>query len=340
MRTADPVRAWSEARVAELVESLLRDAPVLEIEATAGPGGARVVDCGVAVRGSWEAGRRLAVISHGGMAAASLGLREVAGLPLAELVCDSWRPALSTHALQVSFALSEVDPAIRISGPVRGTIDGASESARRRRRARSPRGASRGVAAWGVAVVESNRLPGADAVSAIARRAGLPARDLTLLVVPGLSLAGVAQIAGRLNECVLYTLDQCLGLEPDCVVSILGAAPLAPCGDGAFVTQDDMIHYAGRATMVVDAPATWDLPALAESLVFRSSPGYGRLFAELLAESGGVFEAIPGLADLNKVAEITVIDRRTGRTAAAGTVDEDILAAAFARAEERRDEPR
>ena len=337
MHVAGPVRAWAEARVSELVDELVRDAAVLEIEAIAGPRGARIVDCGVEVRGSWEAGRRLAVLSHAGMMKATLGVREIAGLPLPELVCDSWRPAVSTHGLQVSFALAEIDPAIRISGPIRAAVDGLPCEARSLGRASRRLSAARRVVPWGVAIVESERLPDAEVVSVIASRAGLDVGDLTLLVAPSRSLAGVTQIAGRLNECVLFTLDQSLRLDPTCVMGILGATPIAPSGIRAPLTQDDMIHYAGRVTMVVDAPATWNLRAVAEGLVFRSSPAYGRRFGELLAEAGGVFEAIPGLTDLNKVAEISVVDRSTGRVATAGAVDEGILGEALARAEEGLD---
>ena len=331
-RMIDAERAWAEERVPELVGRLLRDESVLEIASRRGPDGALVVDCGVVARGSWEAGRRLAMISHAGMMRATLGMCEVAGAAVPELVCDSWRPALSTYGLQVSFALSEVDPGIRVSGPVRAAIDGWEGIS-------TSRGLRDGQTfPWGVAMVEAERLPDGDVVSAIAQRARLRTEDLTLLVVPGNSLAGVAQIAGRLNECVLFTLAQSLGLDPECVVGMLGAVPLAPCGADVHVMQDDMIHYAGRVAMTVDAPPSWNLQAVADALVFASSPAHGRLFAELLAEAGGVFEAIPGLTDLNKVAQLTVTDRRSGRTASAGTLDAAILARAAARAKGSRDE--
>jgi methenyltetrahydromethanopterin cyclohydrolase len=259
------------------------------------------------------------------MMRATMGMTEVAEFPLPELIGDSRRPFLSIHGLQVSFALDDVDAAIRVSGPVRAAID------RQHRRAGK---AVRGVCPWGVAVVETTRLPDLATLRAIARRASLPAEDLTLVLVPANSLAGVTQLAGRLNECVLFTLDQSLELDPRCVTSLLGAVPVAPCGGAgiAAVTQDDMIHYAGRVTMTVEAPPSWDLAAVAEALVFQSSPAHGRLFSELLAEAGGVFEAVPGLADLNKVACITVVDRMTGRVAAAGAVDDDILGSALRRA--------
>jgi methenyltetrahydromethanopterin cyclohydrolase len=317
---------WAGTRTVALVRSLVDDAPALEIDAQRGAAGALLIDCGVAARGSWEAGRRIAELAHGGMMRATLGMTDVQGIPLPEFVGDSWRPFLSIHGLQVSFALDEVDAAIRVSGPVRACMDGVLHR---------PSDLVDGVCSWGVAIVEATRLPNADVVEAIARRAGLRPEELTLVVVPSNSLAGVAQLAGRLNECVVFTLDQSMGLDPRCVVSILGAVPLAPCGGEGIpvVTQDDMIHYAGRATMIVEAAPSWDLRAIAEALVFRSSPTYGRLFSELLAEAGGVFEAIPGLSDLNKVARITLVDRTTGRMASAGAVDVELLASALGRAD-------
>jgi methenyltetrahydromethanopterin cyclohydrolase len=318
-------RDWAAARVVEIVDAMERDARELEIAVGKGPGGSRILDCGVLARGSWEAGRRVTVLSHAGMARATLAVTRLAGAPLPELTCDSWRPALSIREFQTSFALNEVDPSVRVSGPIRAAIDGAVE-------ARAGTSAAR---AWGVAVVEAGRLPSVDIVGAIARRARLEPSDLTLVVVPAASLAGVTQIAGRLNECVLFTLEMSLGESVEPVVSVLGSVPVAPCGREAALLPDDMIHYAGRVVLVVDAPPAWDLGAVADSLVFRSSPAYGSRFAELLAAAGGVFEAVPGLNDLNKVAEIAIVDRQTGRTARAGGVDTAILEAAWRGAEER-----
>jgi len=68
-----------------------------------------------------------------------------------------------------------------------------------------------------------------------------------------------------------------------------------------------------------------DLAQLATQLTFRSTSIHGKLFGELLAAAGGVFEAIPGLVDLNKVAQVTVIDQKSGQAFSAGQRDESIL---------------
>ncbi|MCX6094728.1 MAG: hypothetical protein NTY63_07925 [Candidatus Bipolaricaulota bacterium] len=315
----EALRAWVARRTADLVAELTADAPALGIEEVRGPGGATVLDCGAAAPGSWEAGRRVAVLAHGGMMDARLGVTELCGIVLPEFVGDSWSPADSAYGLQVSLPLSEVDPAIRISGPIRERLVASGDR---------PPWAGTGANPWGVAVVEAASLPGLDAVLAIANRAGLPPSELTLVVVPPSSPAGVTQVAGRLNESVLFTWCESLGLAARHVLGIVGSAPIAPVAPAgeAIVTQDDMIHYAGRATVLVDAPSACDLDRVAQQLTFDSTTARGRLFSALLADAGGVFESIPGISDLNKIARITLVDRSTGRVATAGSVDERILA--------------
>jgi methenyltetrahydromethanopterin cyclohydrolase len=316
----DALRAWVARRTAELVAELIEDAPALGVGVTNAAGGVTVLDCGVSAPGSWEAGRRIAVLAHGGMLDARIGLTELCGVILPEFLADSWSPADSAYGLQVSLPLSEVDPAIRISGPVRERLVPAGHR---------PQWTGTGTNPWGVVVVEAARLPGSEVVAAVADRAGLPPSALTLVVVPSASPAGAAQVAGRLNESVLFTWCESLGLAADRVLGIVGSVPIAPVAPGKEmpVTEDDMIHYAGRATVLVDAPPSCDLDWITEQLTFGSTTARGRLFSALLAEAGGVFEAIPGIADLNKIARVTLVDRWTGRVVTAGTADERILAA-------------
>jgi len=312
-------RDWIATQSAALLHGLEQDAGFLGLDVSYLENGARVIDCGVNVPGSLEAGRRITEISQGGMASARIGVTEIAGVVLPELTVDSWLPALSAYGLQVSVPLSEIDPAIRISGPILARFAdsrldiGCSELC---------------STAWGIAVVESDQLPKAEIADALASRSGMTARDLTLIVVPAGSVAGVTQIAGRINESVIFTMEESLGVDCSCVSHLLGAVPIALLKDvGASfpVTPDDFIHYLGRVTLTVDCDLSVDLANLASQLTFRSTPIYGKLFAELLAAAGGVFEAIPGLVDLNKVAQITVIGWRTRNAFSAGERYESIL---------------
>lgn len=312
-------RDWIAKQTAALVRGLERDACVLGLAVTRLENGTRVIDCGVNVPGSWEAGRRVTEISQGGMASARLGVTEAAGVVLPELTVESWSPVLSAYGFQVSVPLSEIDPAIRISGPILARFADTLLGV--------PREELSGPA-WGITVIETDRLPALEITEVLASRSGLPGRELTLIVVPARSVSGVTQIAGRINESVVFTMEESLGIDCSCVSHLLGAVPIAPAASVAgpsTVAPDDLIHYAGRVVLTIDSDPGMDLPALAAQLTFRSTPIYGRRFAAVLADAGGVFEAIPGLVDLNKVAQVTVIDRRTGAAFSAGERDESIL---------------
>ena len=312
-------RDWIAARSRALLQELTQDACVLGLDVSHLENGATVIDCGVNVPGSLEAGRRITEISQGGMASARIGITEISGIVLPELVVDSWLPKLSAYGLQVSVALSEIDPAIRISGPIlarfaEGRLDTSPEDLL--------------DAAWGIAVVESDQLATSAIADALASRSGLPVANLTLIVVPTKSVAGATQIAGRINESVVFTMEESLSIDCSCVSQLLATIPIALSADVgtlSLVTPDDFIHYLGRVTLTIDRDLGMDLGELASQLAFRSTPIYGKLFTELLSAAGGVFEAIPGLIDLNKVAQITVVDQRSGRAFSAGERNESIL---------------
>lgn len=308
-------------RASRAVEELIRDAWGLGIDVSCGEGSATVIDCGVHAPGSWEAGRRVVEIAHGGTAAASIGLTDVGGWILPEVTVESWRPALSAYGLLVSLPLEEVDPAIRISGPVVARCaDG---------RVSVDRAANADESAWGIGVLESNSLPGSEVVAALSRRSGLDPRELTLLVVPAGSVAGATQIAGRVNECVLIALEESLGIDCAVVTHVLGSAPIAPDTSGAArnsVTPDDLIHYAGYVFLRFDEGFGQDLETLAERLTFGSTDAVGKRFGDLLDEAGGVFEAIPDVAELSRPASVTLTGGAKCALVKAGAGDEALLA--------------
>ena len=325
-------RDWIATRSKALLQGLMQDACVLGLEASRFDNGTMIIDCGVNAPGSLEAGRRITEISQGGMASTHIGVTETSGIVLPELAVDTWLPKLSAYGLQVSVALSEIDPAIRISGPILARFAGG--------RLDTPR-ENLLDAAWGIAVVESDQLPSSEVVDALAHRSSLPTEELAVIVVPTSSVAGATQIAGRINESVLFTMEESLGIDCSCVSQLLATVPIALPTDVSAVspvTPDDFIHYLGRVILTINRDLGMDLAELASQLVFRSTPIYGKLFTELLAAAGGVFEAIPGLIDLNKVAQITVIDQGSGRAFSSGERSESILFSSHQRPEQNAKE--
>ena len=95
-------------RAQELADRLAADAEALRVTVTRLPNGTRVIDCGSAVAGGLEAGRRFAEICMGGLGAVSFAPLVLEGrwLPGVTVVTD--RPALACVAAQ--YAGWRLDP--------------------------------------------------------------------------------------------------------------------------------------------------------------------------------------------------------------------------------------
>ena len=291
-----------------LVSALCDRAGEYGLDARTMPCGATLIDAGVDAPGSFAAGLRLIELCHGGLASAALGLVELNGFVLPQVTVESLHPAFSTYRLQASYPVNVETPEIRVCGPIRLWLDQTVAD-------ESP--------IPGTAVIESDRLPDDTTALTIAEHSGLPPRSLVLIVAPATSLVGATQIAGRVNECVIFTLAESIHFDLNKIRHIVGQAPICPVGRSAQEQPypDDFIHYAGKAMLALTAAPEDDLESLVHQLTFASTPIYGTFFYELLAQAGGVFENIPELIDINKPAQVTINDLATGRTVHAGSPD-------------------
>ena len=285
--------------------------------------GAQIVDAGVEVRGSLEAGRLITELCQGGCCTASLDLMDIEGIVLPRITVQSFFPTFSAYALQAACA---VDGRM-VSGPVRLCM-GIGQQDKQGLMIES-------ASTCGIAVVQSDDLPSDAWVKSLASQSGLRPQDLTLVVAPVLSAAGATQIAGRVNENVIFSMEQSIGSDSSRVKHLIGSSPIAPLGkdpndyDRPF--PDDLLHYAGRAYLVLDAKPGEDIQKLADALCFQSTSLYGKFFGKILEEVNGVFMDIPGLLDINKIAQVTINDLNTGMLYHAGRQEYALLNELLAR---------
>ena len=207
-------RAW------EMADRMAAHAAALRILARPLPGGARVIDAGIATPGGHAAGLALAEICMG-------GLGHVDYTPLA-IGGDAWpgvrvwtdHPAVSCMASQYAGWAIQVDKYFAMgSGPLRA-------HARVERELFAKLGYAE-TAPRGVLVLET-RNPPTEAVAAwVAAKAGLVPAHLTFVVAPTASLAGGVQITARILETGLHKMDT-LGFDLKKIVSGIGTAPLPP----------------------------------------------------------------------------------------------------------------
>src|SRR3989442_1145875 len=207
-------RAW------RIADAMAANAAALRVGVRTLPGGARVIDAGIAARGGFGAGRALSEICTGGLA-------DIASPPVS-IGDDPWpgirvwtdHPAVSCMASQYAGWAIQVDKYFAMgSGPLRA-------HARVERELFEKLGYGE-TAERGVLVLETRNAP-TDAVAAwVGRKAGLAPPQLTFVVAPTASLAGGVQIAGRHPQTGLHKMDT-LGFDLKQNVSGIGTAPLPP----------------------------------------------------------------------------------------------------------------
>ena len=307
-------------RAHELADRLAAEADALRVEVTTLPNGTRLIDCGSAVAGGFEAGRRFAQICMGGMGWVSFVPLVLEGrwLPGVTVVTD--RPALACLASQYAgWKLDRDDYFAMASGPGRALIraEDLYDDLDVDERAQSA-----------TLCLEAREPPPEPLAEYVAERAGVTAGDLTFLFAPTASLAGGVQIAARVVETALHKLHE-LDFDVGRVVSGFGSCPLPPVArdDGEAIGRtNDAVLYGGQVELSVDAPDE-ELESIMPRLPASASRDHGEPFARVLEQAGGDFYEIDPL--LFSPAEVRLTSVSSGRSFHAGAVDVGVLERSF-----------
>jgi methenyltetrahydromethanopterin cyclohydrolase len=308
-------------RAAALADGMAAEADRLRIRATRLGNGARVIDCGIAVEGGLEAGRRLAEVCLAGLGAVTLTTADVGGLVLPAVQVATDEPVAACLASQ--YAGWAIDP--------RGYFAMGSGPARALARVETELFSRLGYteAADCAVLVLEGRTPPDEAVAAhVAGKCGLAPDRLTLLIAPTASVAGCLQVAARSVETGLHKMVE-LGFDVHRVRSGLGVCPLAPVARNdlrAIGWTNDCILYGTRAYFTVRAD-DGELTALVDRLPAASSADYGTPFYEIFKRYDSQFYKIDRM--LFSPAEVTLNNLATGRVARAGRLNPEVLRASL-----------
>jgi methenyltetrahydromethanopterin cyclohydrolase len=307
-------------RAAELADRLAADAEALRVAVKELPGGTRVIDCGSAVPGGLEAGRRFAEITMGGLGSVTFGPVELAGRWFPGLTVVTDHPALACLGAQYAgWQIKRDDYFAMASGPGRALIraedlyDDLDVDER---------------ASAAVLALETRDEPPDDLAASVAERAGVAPRDLTLLFAPTASLAGGVQVAARVVETALHKLHE-IDFDVRRIVSGFGTCPLPPVAKSdpeAIGRTNDAVLYGGRVELTVDADDD-ELGGVVERVPSSSSKDHGEPFGTVLEAADWDFYKIDPL--LFSPAEVRLVSVRSGRSFAAGGVEADVLERSF-----------
>jgi methenyltetrahydromethanopterin cyclohydrolase len=304
-------RAWL------CLERAMEDQHRLNISVQVLECGIWLLDAGVNVPGSLDAGLVMADVCMATMGAARLELAPLTAIPW------PWVEVRSDHPLEACFLSQAAHWPVQTDG-FRAMGSGPACLLNQALDIGKQFGFSE-QSDCAVLVLETRQIPDESVCLYLADACGVTPEKLALLVAPTSSLAGSTQIAARSIETGLHRL-QALGFDLRMVSAGMGRCPIAgPTGDDltSLGRTNDMVMFASQVWLSIRGVSDAILTDVLAKLPASTSPGYGPPFIEALKKAGGFYELDPGLF---APAEITLANLDSGRTFHAGAVDTDRLA--------------
>ncbi len=303
-------------RAVKIVQRMIADAEALELAVTQLDNGTTVVDAGVKVPGSLEAGRLFAEVCLGGLGKVRFCELDVDGLWLPGVTVAVSHPPVACMAAQYAgWAVKGKKFFAMGSGPARALYRGEPLFEQLDYRDRAD------VA---VLALEGRKLPPEEAAEKVAAKCQVSPDHLYLLVAPTASLVGSVQVAARVVETGLHKMLE-VGFDLDTVLSGFGTCPLAPIARDdlrAIGRTNDAVLYGGRAWYTVRADDA-QIEAVIEQLPSSASRDYGTPFYDLFQRYDGDFYKIDPL--LFSPAEVAINNVTSGRTFRAGGVNAEMI---------------
>lgn len=287
--------------------------------------GATVIDAGVNVPGSFEAGRLFAEVCMGGLGKIEFCSLDFDGFSLPAVTVTTSHPAKSCMASQYAGWFVKVETEGKKayqamgSGPARSLYG------------KEPLLQKLGIAEEAdvaVLTLESHKLPDNDVAIWVASKCRVSPERLVLLVAPTASLVGSIQIASRVIETGMHKMSE-VGFDIRKIVSGFGVCPIATIAKDnmqAIGYTNDAVLYGGQVWYTAKASAD-EIEAIIEKLPSSASKDYGTSFYEIFKRYNNDFYKIDPL--LFSPAEIYINELTCGRTFHAGRVNSEILRKTF-----------
>ncbi|GLQ00348.1 methenyltetrahydromethanopterin cyclohydrolase [Methylophaga thalassica] len=317
---------WTSVNAAcqPLVDALIDNAEALQLEISTLSNGTRVVDAGINCTGGLEAGRLIGEICMGGLGTATLGTNSgFANWPWSVNV-HAKTPVLSCLGSQYAgWSLSHKSEDSKFfalgSGPGRALA--AREEIFKEF-------GYKDEAESTVIVLEVDSFPPVEVAEKVADNCGIKPENLTFILTPTSSLAGVMQIAIRVLEVAMHKAHE-LHFPLEKIVDGYGSTPVAPPG-GDFMTAmgrtNDAILFGGQVHLFVDATDE-EAKDLAEKMPSNTSSDYGRPFADIFKSYEYDFFKIDGM--LFSPGKVIVTSTKTGKSFTAGELSQELLNLSF-----------
>lgn len=307
-----------------LVQQLIDKAQALQIGVSTHETGATIVDAGILYAGSAEAGRLIAEICMGGLGEVELGDNaSFKDWPLSIKV-QANNPVLACLASQYAgWALSNESGHEKFfslgSGPARAIAQ---------REELFKELTYKDTSQKTVLVLETDKIPPTAIIEKVARDTGITAQNLTFILTPTTSIAGVVQIVARVLEVALHKAHT-LHFPLANIISGKGEAVLPPVAKD-FITAmgrtNDAILFGGFVQLNVKCSDD-EAKKLAQDLPSSASKDYGKTFAEVFKSYNMDFYQIDPL--LFSPAKVTITNLETGNSFVGGELNKLLIEKSF-----------
>ncbi|MDM8555504.1 methenyltetrahydromethanopterin cyclohydrolase [Desulfococcaceae bacterium HSG7] len=305
----------------EIAQRMATDADLLNISGEKLTCGATVIDAGVKVSGSLEAGRLFSKACLGGLAKVDFCSLDFGHFTLPGVSITANNPVKACMAAQ--YAGWFVDVKAKGQKAYQAMGSGPARSLYGKEALLQELGIQE-KADMAVLALESHKLPDNAVASWVAEKCSVSPEQVTFLVAPTASLAGSVQIAARAVETGLHKMFE-VGFDISSIQSGFGVCPIAPIAQDnlhAIGRTNDAVLYGGQAWYTAKTD-TDKIEDIFEKLPSSASKDYGTPFYELFQRNNFDFYKIDPL--LFSPAEVYINELTSGRTFHAGRVNPEIL---------------
>ncbi len=311
-------------RAAAIVQQMIDDSEALDIKLKRLLNGTTLLDAGIEVSGSLEAGRLFSEACLGGLGQVSFTQRTYhsresgrnSSFWLPAVAVNVQTPHLACMASQYAgWAVKHEKYFAMGSGPARALF--AGEDVYRKLDYRDE-------AETAILMLETRELPREETAVFLSEKCKVKEDRLILMVAPTASLVGSIQIAARSVETGMHKLME-LGFDVRKVKTGTGLCPLAPVASDDLVAigrTNDAILYGAQVFLAVQADDD-ELKILIDRVPSSSSRDYGTLFRELFQRYNGDFYQIDPM--LFSPAQVEINNLASGRTYRAGQLNPSLL---------------
>ncbi len=298
----------------EIAEEMMDWAEELKVKTIELKNDAHVIDCGVNVSGSYDAGLMFTDICMGGFCTTDISVHKVGDIPLAFIDVTTDHPAISCLGAQKAGWQISVDKYFAMgSGPARALSLKPKHTYERIK--------YEDDYDHTVIALESNTIPDEKVMQFIADECNVPVENTIALVAPTASIVGSVQVSGRVVETGIFKLNE-LGFDTTQIVSGTGTAPIAPVVKDDLkamgCTNDSVIYY---GSIVLTTRGFEE--ELFKQVPSSTSSDYGKPFFKTFKDAEYDFYKID--ANIFAPAEMTVNDLDTGKTYHAGHLNAEVI---------------